>query len=293
MQESLPQRDKWLIISILLILSLAAWLVTAYQARSHAVMARSSMASSAAGPSGQTPPEMAMPGMSMPSMAMDTPSTANMPGSAALDAIVFLVMWIAMMVAMMFPSVYPMVLLFARVSAGQATQSGRPLIPTWIFVAGYLAIWTAVGGVMYLGDLGIRWFGTHVVGGGQWLAIGSGLVLIGAGLYQWSRWKGVCLTHCRSPLSFILHKWREGAFGAWLMGVDHGAYCVGCCWGLMVVMFAMGVMNIAWMGLLTVVIFAEKVTRAGPLISKLVGGIFIVLGIGLLIDPSLLPRLTG
>jgi predicted metal-binding membrane protein len=197
------------------------------------------------------------------------------------------------MIAMMFPSVYPMVLLFARVSKGQASQSGKRQVPTWLFVVGYLAVWTLTGGVMYLASLLARWAGGQVSWIGEWAAVGSAIVLIGAGLYQLSSWKGICLTHCRSPLSFIVHRWREGALGAFRMGIDHGAYCVGCCWGLMLVMFVMGLMSLVWMGSLTVAIFLEKITRYGPTLSKVIGGILIVLGVGVLLYPGLMRHLSA
>jgi predicted metal-binding membrane protein len=293
MQDPLLQREQWWILGILLLLSLVAWIFTFYQARSHAALDISSSSAAPMSQMGHTHgSSTAVPGMSMPGMAIDTPATSANWGSIVPEALLFLIMWLAMMVAMMFPSVYPMVLLFARVSGGQSTRTGQSQVPTWIFVAGYLAIWTVVGGVMYLAYLAVRWAGIYVTGGGYWMTIGSGIALMAAGLYQFSPWKGVCLTHCRSPLSFMLHKWREGAFGAWRMGLDHGAYCVGCCWGLMIVMFAMGLMNIAWMGFLTVVIFGEKITRYGPALSKVVGALLILLGLAILIDPSLAARLA-
>jgi predicted metal-binding membrane protein len=294
MQETLPSRERWLITGVLVALTIAAWVLTIYQARMHVGM--DGMGTSTAAPH-QTPPVassgpghggMMMPGMAMPSAAKPQAST-----TLALGVGLFLAMWVAMMVAMMFPSVYPMVLLFARVSKGQAGQSGRTQVPTWIFVAGYLTIWTLIGGVMYLASLLVHWVSGQVSWPWEWSFVGSAVVLIGAGLYQLSSWKGVCLTHCRSPLSFILHQWREGTLGAFRMGIDHGAYCVGCCWGLMLVMFAMGLMSLAWMGVLTVVIFLEKVTHYGPTLSKVVGGVLIVLGVGSLLHPGLMHYLSA
>jgi predicted metal-binding membrane protein len=289
MQETLLQREKWLILGVLLGFTVAAWALTAYQTHLHSSMRMSHVAGRdvpAPAEPAQMHGGMMMPGMAGAEEVMPTAHTAM-----ALEAVVFLSMWLAMMMAMMFPSVYPMVLLFARVSKGQSTQTGQTQVPTWIFVAGYMVIWTLVGGLMYLVSLGTRWLGGHVAWPGNWASLSTGVVLIGAGVYQCSRWKGVCLTHCRSPLSFILHKWREGASGAFRMGIDHGAYCVGCCWGLMLVMFAMGLMSLVWMGFLTLVIFVEKVTRFGPTLSKVIGGLFILLGIAMVIDPSLMPRL--
>jgi predicted metal-binding membrane protein len=110
-------------------------------------------------------------------------------------------------------------------------------------------------------------------------------VLILAGIYQWSPLKGVCLRHCRSPLSFVLHSWRDGYAGGFLMGFTHGTYCVGCCWGLMVVLFATGLMNLGWMVLLAAVIFAEKLFPHGPLIGKLAGLGLILFGLATLAAP--------
>lgn len=281
MQDALLQREKWAIISVLLILSGAAWAFTVYQARMPAGMDMPTAG-------GQDATPMAGTG----EMHGGMPMTAD-PTSQGIEAALFLLMWVAMMVAMMFPSVYPMVLLFARVSKGQAAQSGAAHVPTWIFVAGYLAIWTFFGGIAYPSLLGWRWLAAHVAWLGDHLPIIAALILIGAGIYQFSGWKGVCLVHCRSPLSFILHKWRAGVSGAFRMGLDHGAYCVGCCWGLMSVLFAMGLMNLAWMGLLTAVIFAEKVTPYGSIFSRVIGGLLIVLGAAMLLSPRLGPWLTG
>jgi predicted metal-binding membrane protein len=294
MQETLPSREKWLIVGVLVFLTIAAWVLTIYQSRMHVAM--DGMEMSMAAPH-QAPPmvssgpahrEMMMPGMPMGSAADTEASTALVLGVG-----LFLAMWVAMMVAMMFPSVYPMVLLFARVSQGQAGPSAQTRVPTWIFVAGYLVIWTLIGGVMYLASLLVGWVNGQVSWLGEWAFVGSAIILIGTGLYQFSSWKGVCLTHCRSPLSFILHRWREGMLGAFRMGIDHGAYCVGCCWGLMLVMFVMGLMSLVWMGIFTMVIFLEKVTRYGPTLSKVVGGILMGLGVGILLHPSLMQHLSA
>jgi predicted metal-binding membrane protein len=294
MHEPLPAREKWLIVGVLMFLTSVAWVVTIYQSRLHLIMDRmelsvdaphhgSRMASSEAAHRGMT-----MPGMSMTSAVSPEASTA-----LALGFGLFLAMWVAMMIAMMFPSVYPMVLLFARVSKGQAGPAAKAQVPTWIFVAGYLVIWTLIGGVMYLASLLVYWANGLINWFDDWAFVGSASILIAAGLYQFSRWKRVCLTHCRSPLGFILHQWREGRLGALRMGIDHGAYCVGCCWGLMLVMFVMGLMSLVWMGGLTIVVFLEKVTHYGPPLSKVVGGGLIILGVGILLHPTLMRYLSA
>jgi predicted metal-binding membrane protein len=294
MQETLLPREKWLIVGVVVCLTIAAWVLTIYQSRLPVGLdgvEKSLVAAPHTSPkatSGQGHAGMMMPGMPMDSTAKPEAST-----TLALEVGLFLAMWVAMMIAMMFPSIYPMVLLFARVSKGQATQFDRTQVPTWIFMAGYLVIWTLLGAAMYLASLVVRWIGGQVTWSGEWAFVGGAFGLIGAGLYQFSRWKGVCLNHCRSPLSFILHEWREGRFGAFRMGIDHGAYCVGCCWGLMLVMFVMGLMSLVWMGILTVVIFLEKVSRYGPTLSKVIGGVLIVLGMGILLHPSLMHHLSA
>jgi predicted metal-binding membrane protein len=294
MQEMLSPREKWLIIGVLVMLTVAAWLLTIFQSRMHVGMGRMDMSM----PAPHQTSSMAAPGqghggMMMPGMPMDSASTPQASTTIAFEVMLFLAMWITMMIAMMFPSVYPMVLLFARVSKGQASQSDKTQVPTWIFVAGYLVIWTLIGGLLYLASLLVWWVGGQVSWMREWAVIGSAIVLIGAGLYQFSSWKGICLTHCRSPLSFILHQWRAGALGAFRMGIDHGAYCVGCCWGLMLVMFVMGLMSFVWMGILTVGIFLEKITRYGSTLSKVIGGILILLGLGILLHPGLMQHLTA
>jgi predicted metal-binding membrane protein len=293
MQETLLPREKWLIVGVLVILTMAAWGLTIYQSRLHG--GRDGMEMATAAPHQISPMASsgsAHGGMMMPAIPMDSAAKTEASPTLILDLGLFLTMWVAMMIAMMFPSAYPMVLLFARVSKGQADRSDQIQVPTWIFVAGYLAIWMLIGGLIYLASLLVRWIGGQVSWIMEWAFVGSAMVLMGAGLYQFSRWKGVCLTHCRSPLSFILHRWRQGRLGAFWMGIDHGAYCVGCCWGLMLVMFVMGLMSLGWMGLLTVVIFLEKVTRHGLILSKVVGGILILLGVGILLHPSLMQYLS-
>ncbi len=197
-----------------------------------------------------------------------------------LTLVVFLLMWLSMMVAMMFPSAAPMILLFNRLVRQRKSQ-GQVFVPTWVFVAGYLAIWTAFGVIAYLAIWVVQSESTRVSDGGllQLIRTGQGLLLILAGLYQFSPLKTACLRHCQSPLGFIAQHWREGIAGAFRMGLYHGTYCLGCCWGLMLVLFAVGLMNLVAMGLLTLIIFIEKVSRHGGFIGRIVGAGLIGLGI--------------
>jgi predicted metal-binding membrane protein len=196
-----------------------------------------------------------------------------MQGMAGMSAepasiLVFLPLWISMMVAMMFPAIAPVVSLFATL--GQRRRAtGEHTAPTWVFLAGYLVVWSLFGVGAYLLSLVVPALGMMAAGLRMDQPVVAGVVLALAGLYQLSPLKQVCLRHCRSPLSVILHGWHDGWVGAFRMGFVHGAYCLGCCWGLMLVLFAVGLMNLTWMIVLTIVIFLEKVVPYGPVISKL------------------------
>jgi predicted metal-binding membrane protein len=183
-------------------------------------------------------------------MAMGAP-TMGMAAPA------FLLMWAAMMAAMMFPTAAPMVLAFHRIQSGKRAR-GEAFVSTWLFVAGYIAVWAAAGIAAYLGALAAERVAARLgLSGADAARIGGGL-LIASGLYQLTPLKHVCLSKCRSPIGFIMTAWREGRFGALRMGVMHGAACLGCCWMLMAILFPLGVMNLAVMALVTLIIFAEK-----------------------------------
>ncbi len=220
-------------------------------------------------------------------------SMTGMPGMAMepTPALLFLVVWVSMMVAMMFPSVAPMVTLFASVSRAKRNVNGR-VISLALFLTGYLALWTLFGICAYLLSHVVPILDMAAPGLRSLSPMAAGAVLILVGLYQWSPLKGVCLRYCRSPLDFILNGWRNGHGGAFCMGFVHGTYCTGCCWGLMVVLFAVGLMNMGWMLLLAAVFFAEKIFPGGPVISRLVGLGVAVFGAITLLSP-VLGRWTG
>jgi predicted metal-binding membrane protein len=204
----------------------------------------------------------------------------------------YLGIWVTMMAAMMLPSVAPMVLMFARVSGERHRQGRAALIPTWVFLAGYLGAWTAYGLIAY----GVYRFVTAVDSGFlAWNEAGpyvAGGALAAAGIYQLTPLKELCLRHCRSPLHFILHGWRNGRIGALRMGAEHGLYCVGCCWGLMLILFALGVMSVFWMAAVAGVIFAEKVLPYGARLSRVFALAVVVFGIWVAAAPSSVPGLT-
>lgn len=210
-------------------------------------------------------------------------------GMAAMEAgpvslLLFLPLWVTMMVAMMFPAVAPVVSLFTTISTKRRAAS-QPAAPTGIFLLGYLFVWSLFGIAAYLLSLVVPAIGMMAAGLRVDNPVAAGIVLLCAGLYQLSPLKQVCLHHCRSPLSVILHGWHDGYAGAFRMGFKHGAYCLGCCWGLMLVLFAVGLMNLVWMVLLTVAIFVEKLFAQGPLISRLIALALVLFGIVTLVMP--------
>jgi predicted metal-binding membrane protein len=198
--------------------------------------------------------------------------------------------WVTMMAAMMLPSVAPMVLLFDKVSEERARRN-RPYVPTWIFAASYFAVWTLYGLAAYAIYRGIRALDLEFLDwnrGGPYVV---GALLAIAGIYELTPLKSICLRHCRSPMHFILGGWRDGTFGAIRMGAEHGGYCVGCCWGLMLVLFALGVMSILWMAVVAALIFAQKLLPRGEVLSRVFAVAFVGAAIWIAAAPSSVPGL--
>ena len=197
----------------------------------------------------------------------------------------FVGIWVVMMAAMMFPSVSPTVALYSRM-----TRSQSPVAPL-VFTAGYLLTWTAAGVIAYaISDVGGVVLGSALAWdrAGRWLAGG---VLVVAALYELTSLKDVCLGKCRSPLGFLLGTWRGGLSGALQMGAKHGAWCVGCCWGLMAALFALGVMSIAWMALVGALIAVEKMLPWGRTVTWGTAALLLTLGVLLAAAPDLIPGL--
>jgi predicted metal-binding membrane protein len=179
-------------------------------------------------------------------------------------------MWWVMMAAMMLPSAAPILLLFARINRKQKA-AGRPFIPTGIFAAGYLVAW---GGFSLLAT-GLQWelerlglLSPMMVTTNYWL---GGAILIAAGVWQLTPIKGMCLRHCRSPMGFLVQSWRPGHGGAFRMGLEHGSFCLGCCWFLMGLLFFGGIMNLFWIIGLAVFVLLEKTVPMGSWIGRIVG----------------------
>ena len=211
----------------------------------------------------------------MEGMAMGGMSAAGWSVGAAL---VFVGVWTVMMAAMMLPAAAPMIHTFA---SAQARRDNAAAVPTWIFIAGYLFVWSAVGLVVYglvqVGADASSYLGS--VDRAIWGPLVLGVTLVGAGVYQFTPLKRVCLRHCRSPMAFVALHWRDGRLGAVRMGIWHGAYCLGCCWALFAILVVAGIMSLAWMLVLTLIVFAEKVFPHGQRVSATVGVALIVLGV--------------
>ncbi len=185
-------------------------------------------------------------------------------------------MWMVMMVGMMLPPVLPWILLFAASHRGRGR--GRTYLPTSLFAAGYFIVWGAYSLAAAGAQLLMR-PSDLLDHGGSLVAPAGGTVLIVAGIFQFTPFKAACLAHCRSPLGFFLTRWRDGPVGTLGMGMRHGAYCLGCCWALMAVGFAVGVMNLVWMAALTVFLCVEKIAPGGDLAGRVFGGVLVLWGV--------------
>jgi predicted metal-binding membrane protein len=208
---------------------------------------------------------MPMPGMDMAEMAMPM-----VHAWTALDVALLFAMWAVMMVAMMTPSATPMVMTFHEVNQ-RRSASGRPSVPSTVFLLGYVVVWTAFSALATIA----QWWLHERAALSSDMALVSpqagGALLIAAGIFQWTPLKRTCLAHCRSPLSFVMAKWREGIVGAFRMGLHHGVYCVGCCWALMALLFVVGVMNLLWVAAIGGFVLFEKTLRVGDVAGRVVG----------------------
>ncbi|WP_259780304.1 DUF2182 domain-containing protein [Aestuariispira ectoiniformans] len=209
-----------------------------------------------------------------------TPMAMNSPWSAASLTVAFL-MWTVMMVGMMLPSAAPAIMLY-RAMAKKRVGEGRHRLAFWLFTAGYLAVWTGFSALAVLMQAGLQsatLLSPMLVSKS---GVFSGVLLVAAGIYQWLPFKDACLSKCRSPMSLFLFHWRPGRAGAFLMGLEHGALCLGCCWALMLLLFTAGVMNLIWVGLITAYVFVEKLLPAGDVIGRIAGVVMAVAGLSLI-----------
>lgn len=206
-----------------------------------------------------------------------------------LALVVFVVAWQLMTAAMMLPTSLPMIRAFA-VAAG---RQRRPRAAMSAFLAGYFVIWTLFAVLALAGDAVVHW----LVDAWSWLAarpwLISGSVLVGAGAFQFSPIKERCLAECRSPFQFLWRHYRPGVANAWRLGLRHGLFCLGCCWALMLVMFAVGVGSLAWMAALTGVMLVEKTSRYGRRLVPLVGAVLVAWGALVLLRPGAVAAHAG
>jgi predicted metal-binding membrane protein len=245
-------RQRNIILAVLLGLAVVGWVVFLNQARQ--------------------PDDMSMRAMG-PDLTMG--------GSWPL----FLAMWVAMMVAMMFPAAAPMVLMYGRM------RRSDPLSVS-LFTGAYIALWFAFGAAAYLLSAAVE----SAAERSEWVASNwgraGGLLLVLAGVYQLSPLKEICLRQCRTPLSFVMTRWRDGRSGAVRMGLTHGLYCMGCCWMLFVILIPLGVMNVAAMVAVAAVVFAEKVLPRARVVSVVAAAALVVIGLAVMGRPSLLPTVA-
>jgi len=185
------------------------------------------------------------------------------------DWLQLFVMWAVMMVAMMLPSAAPMILLVLNVYRRRGDEQARAA--SVMFVSGYVLAWTTFSAAA--AGLQVLLHRTAVLAPDMRFksAAVSGVVLILAGVYQWLPIKNLCLTHCQSPLRFLTEHWREGAGGGLTIGLDHGLFCVGCCWLLMALLFVLGVMNLFWVAVLAAFVLLEKLAVRGVVITRIAG----------------------
>ena len=205
-----------------------------------------------------------------------------------MSAGVFLAMWVTMMVAMMLPAVAPMVL----AHLGVTRRRGHGIVPTLVFIAGYLLVWSAIGAVPLLV---YKAFGPLSEDPAllRWLPAVAGTILIIAGAYQFSAWKRICLDHCQSPFAFLAsHDFDGGSLSALRAGLIHGALCLGCCWATMTVLLLVGLMNLLWMAGIFALIVIEKSWTHGLIVAKVAGVALMVLGAAVIVYPALLTSIS-
>jgi predicted metal-binding membrane protein len=286
--EAPLRREQLAIIATLGALTVLAWAVTVQQMRGMSDMPPVVAAPAGAGhgdmPMGQAAPSVQSHG----DMVMGGDGAAE-PGTRLL---LYLGMWGTMMAAMMLPAATPMILMFSTIYRKQQERGGA-FVPTWVFVAGYLAVWAAFGACAWaVGESGGRLARVYPV----LTEIGprvAAVAMIAAAIYQFTPLKERCLTLCRSPLDFVLNRWQPGMLGAWKMGLEHGRFCVGCCWVLFILLLVVGLASLPWMGLITLIVLAEKLLPGRRIITASIAVLLFGLGILTLARPDLLLLTPG
>jgi predicted metal-binding membrane protein len=248
------RRDRIIVLAGLISVAALAWAYTVYLAHDMGNM------------------HMGM-GMAMP----------KMQSWSLMDFVSMFLMWAVMMVAMMVPTAAPMILIFANVNRKRQEQE-RPYVPTAVFLSGYLLVWTGFSVLATLAQWGLHEAALLSPMMVSTSSILGGILLLAAGIFQWTPLKYACLKHCRSPLSFLMTDWREGYRGALIMGLKHGSYCTGCCWFLMALLFVAGVMNLLWVATITAFVLVEKAVPRGDLVGRIAGVALCIAGLIMLVQ---------
>lgn len=248
--EAVLRRDRAVVVAVLAALTLFAW---AYLFR-------------VAG-------DMSVAGSTHLNMQMAMP---RMLAWRLADVLILFAMWAVMMVAMMVPSVAPLILLFA--AANRQKADGGAIGSATVLVLGYLLVWLGFSVLATLATWGLQsaaLLSPMLVSTSPLL---GGILLVAAGVFQFTPLKQSCLTRCRSPLSFLMAEWRAGSWGTFLLGVKHGLYCVGCCWLFMTLLFVAGIMNLLWVAAIALFVLLEKAAPKGELLGRIAGVVLIVAG---------------
>ena len=227
---------------------------------------------------------MGMSALDMTSLTLFPHRQTDAMGSMDAAWAVVITMWWVMMIAMMTPSAAPLILLYGVVLRRHAAAGQSAYVPSWLLLAGYLTVWLAFSVVAATLQKALQPAGliSEMMLWSRSATL-SAAVLAAAGLYQLSPLKRAGLTQCRSPVRFLTEHWRPGRFGSFMLGVRHGAYCVGCCWVLMALLFVGGVMNLIWIAALTLLVLVEKLSPVGEKIGKVSAGLLIVWAVATLL----------
>jgi predicted metal-binding membrane protein len=251
--ESLLRRDRLVVGTALGLLVLGAWAYLLYL-------------------------ELGMSDMDMPDMPGMSILMPDMHPWSWVEFGALVVMWAVMMVAMMTPAAAPMIVTFATTYRRRVAE-GRPGVPTVVFVLGYLVVWGLYSVLAAAAQAGLHRVALLSPAMAATSPLLAGGLLIAAGVFQWTPLKQACLAACRSPLTFLMSHWREGSGGAFVMGLRHGLYCLGCCWALMALLFVAGVMNLLWVAAIAAVVLVEKVVPRGDLVGRIGGAALVMAGV--------------
>ena len=259
--EHALRRDRVVVVAAIVIIAAIAWAYTVYLAEF-----------------GMGTGDMQM-GMGM--------AMADLRSWSGADFALMYVMWLVMMVAMMAPSAAPMLLMFAAVNR-KRRERAAPYVPTMVFMAGYVIVWGAFSLAATLGNFGLHQASllSSMMGASTSGYLGGALLLV-AGVFQWSPLKYACLKQCRTPMGFMMTSWRDGQGGALRMGLEHGAYCLGCCWAVMLLLFVLGIMNLVWIAALAAFVLAEKVAPKGEWVSRATGVLMVGWGVWAIVNAAM------